>query len=121
MKRPIVVAAMASLVLSSAPALLHQALVSPRFGRTPLAELTWKCFLVLAYPPVYLSNRLGWYDALQGDVLKGVSVFQPPPLLTMLWTHSVVAIPFWFLLILALLLAFRSLASDMESARGRRR
>jgi len=120
MKRTIVVAAMVSFVLSSAPLLLHRAIASPAFGRKALGAVAWKCFLVVTYPPVYLSDQLGWYDAFQSEVSKGVSVFQPPSPLRMFWTHSVVAIPFWFILVLALLIGFRWLAGGLNSQRARK-
>ena len=66
-----------------------------------------KLFVWAVYPPVYLSERVGWYDGYRGEVLNGVSVFQPPASFTMLWTHFVVAFPFWLGIVLLALLVVR--------------
>lgn len=119
MKIRLLVAAVVSFALTIAPAFLRALLASPRSGGTTVDSLAWKGFVALTYPPVYLSDRLGWHDALRSDVLKGVSVFEPTSLGTMLWTHSVVAFPFWFLVVFMVALALHWIAAMLGRARAR--
>jgi hypothetical protein len=109
MKRLLAISALCSLFLSVFPALLRPLLFSPHVGSGILGTLAGKVFLALVYPPVYLSERLGWYDAYRAEVLHGVSVFEPPSAFTGLWTHLVVAFPFWFISFVLMLIAVRSL------------
>ena len=111
MKKVIGISALCAFALSLLPVALRPILFLPKLGGTLLGTLAERLFFLLVYPPVYLAERLGWYDAYRAEVLTGVSVVEPPSALTGLWTHFAIAFPFWLAVSLVLLMAVRVLTT----------
>jgi hypothetical protein len=109
--RPLIICLCGSLTLSLLPAVLEIPLSSVNLPRT-LWPVLGGAFKVLVLPPVWVGRVIGWANLYDFMVLKGISVWAPPSRAAMLWSHLVVAFPFW----LAVLLAGYAIASRIRLA-----